>query len=519
MLAEPPLLNERTWLNIYEQGLSAFIAWPKRDQSGLYGERFQSFSNFVKATRLFIFNDAVMQKISTAPIFTDGVNIYIQEHLANEFWQSPNQDKELETFRPIHHAIMRSLEIILKDRQDTDQPWKYIEYIPLDKLVKALIQERSFFWLEKIGIQSKKELNHGEIDQIIRARKEVLLWLVSQLDQPLPISRSTPNESDHPEESEDLDGDLDGNETPHPLHSRPPVWLNESNQIIKNRWDECVQMWTKEGPSTFQNWTIKWVLSENLGHLVGAARNELLISGNDSKILSEGWNAGLSGWIETLKAMLDTNDWVSFGRSIYAFIQKCTEHETLSFEEKTEITNVAAYLLDKVPYKMAWVDLLSGSYEYSSLLKFLKNDVDRFSKLNFPDPTSEEALAFYMLLPDPVETTGQNMFGKDFMASYFQDVLEKVDLDHPTEILIENSAQLLKKAIRGIFAEDAIELIEKWLEWSSSKVSDIIEDDQGYGFEEIGVREKQNNQKMIRAIMNSRRWTDEQKTAIEKALT
>lgn len=481
-------LNERSWVDLLEKGLTAYLTWPKRNEQGHYGERYKDFSNILKCTRLFVFGDEVMQSLAPSPVFTDGINIYIHEQTANECWQGA-QDQEMDAFRPIYYAVMKSIEIVLTDPPtDGNLPWKTVEYVPFVLWFEKLKKARATEWLKRLGYSIKT--TPKEIEQVIQARTDLVNWFVP------------------------LNSKIDGApEEPISPPAKQPIWVNEVEKLVKTRWEDCVWRWEEDAPMTYQRWTIQWMLAERLGRLIGEARNEIAINGTETKILKEGWGAAMSGWAQTLKAMIISGDWVSFGRSMLSFVQICHEHETLTFDEKTDITGVAARVLEEMPYKMAWVDLLSGSYEFWNLPKVLKQDIERFWKTHQSSAPIEEAIAFYSLLPS---SPANISFKRDYIQSYFQEILEQIDVDMPSEHMLREGFDMMKSVLRGIDAEDGIILIEKWREWAEDRAPDWFDDDEE--FEDNQIKYKEYMERLVSELLRTRRWNRDQKQRLEQIL-
>jgi hypothetical protein len=484
-------LNERAWIEVLEQGIVSYLTWPKRNEHGHYGERFKGFSNLMKCTQVFVFSDNVMQQLAPSPLFTDGVHVYLHESLANECWQV-GQEKEFEGFRPIWHGVMRSVEWAAKpEKQDlqSEQAWKYVEFIPLDVWVDKLKKAKASMWLDRLGFSLKTTAQ--DIQSTIQARRDVVQWvLAEQQDQSDPQTNATKPAS------------------------KLPVWLNEADRVMRSRWDDCIWHWDEKVPLTYQRWTLHWVLAERMGRLIGEARNAMQLTGSENKVIKEGWGSAMSGWTQTLKAMLIQGDWISFGRSILAFIQACHEHETLTFDEKTDITGVAAQVLEEMAFKMAWVDLLSGSYEFWSLNKVLKEDVGRFWNTHQkPQGGASEALAFYTLLPD---SPPQVAFKKDYLLMFFQGMLEQIDGEQPQEHMLREGFDMLLTVVRGVDSDDALVLVEKWREWAEDQAPEWFDDHEE--FEDEGVKFKEHIEKMVEELLKSRRWKSNHRRQIEQVL-
>ena len=489
-------LTERSWVEILEQGMAAYLTWPKRNEHGHYGERFKGFSILMKCTRVFVFNDSTLQQLAPAPIFTDGVNVYIHEQVANECWQD-SKDQELEAFRPVWHGVMRSIEwAALQGNTDkvsqSEQAWRYVEHVPFDVWVKKLQKAKSNSWLSRLGFNLKT--TPQEMQSTVQARKDVVQWIMSQ-------------QADTP----DLKTDAAEKKI-----NKMPAWMNEADRIVRTRWDDCPWLWEEKKPMTYQRWTLQWIVAERLGQLIGDARNAIKSTGSEAKILKEGWGPAMGGWTQTLRAMITEGDWVSFGRSMLSFIQTCHSLETLTFDEKTDITGVAAQVLEEMAYKMAWVDLLSGSYEFWTLSRVLKQDVERFWKTNQSSAEPAEALAFYSLLPDSPPNIA---FKREYITAYFNDVLEKVaevtDEDTQDKMLRQGFA-LLIMMVRGLDSDDAIIMVEKWREWAEDRAEDWFDDDDD--FESGAPKYRDQLEKMVNEIYKSRRWTPDERQKIEQIL-
>lgn len=479
-------LHERSWIELLEKGLTAYLTWPKRNEQGHYGERYKNFSNILKCTRIFVFGDELMQSLAPSPIFTDGVNIYIHEQTANECWQDA-QDQDVSAFRPIYYAVMKSIEIVLTDPiSENNSPWKNVEYIPFVLWFEKLKKAKAISWLNRLGFSLKT--TPKEIEQLIQARTDLVNWYA-------PPNLKT----------EDMTVD-------NPIQKQP-IWVNEIEKLVKTRWEDCVWRWEEKQPMTFQRWTIQWMLAERLGKLIGQARNEMAINGDETKVIKEGWGAAISGWTQVLKAMIVSGDWVSFGRSMLSFVQVCHEHETLTFDEKTDITGVAARVLEEMPYKMAWVDLLSGSYEFWNLPKVLKQDIERFWKTYQSSAPIEEAVAFYSLLPSSPSNIS---FKRDYVQAYFQEALEQVDIDLPVDPMIKMGFDLMKELLVGVDADDAVLLVEKWREWAEDRAPDWFDDDEE--FEDNQVKHREYMEKILSELYKTRRWTRDQKQRLDQIL-
>jgi hypothetical protein len=442
----------------------------------------------MKATRLFIFNDNTMQSLAPAPVFTDGINIYVHERVANETW-SLHHERELDAFRPIWQALMRSVEWVMKEGgEQADPQWKTIELVPFQEWVVKLQKYKAVSWLEKLGMNLKT--TPGEMQAMLSSRKDVLNILIAKQQQ----------ENEDPQV------------TPAPA-LKNPVWLNEIDRIVRQRWDDCIWNWEEKRPYNYQRWTVSWMLAERMGALIGEARNEMSERGSENRIIKEGWGAAMSGWTQTLKAMLIAGDWVSFGRSILSFVHTCNQKETLNFDEKTDITGVAAQVLEELSFKMAWVDLLSGSYEFFTLNKVIKQDMERFwSTYQKGAASVEEGIAFYSLIP---ESPSQVAFKKEYINMFFHDLLENVDAGQNQESILKEGFEMLVQVSRGVSAEDALSLMERWREWAEDQAPEWFDDDE---FDEGEAIDKTLLRKMASEMTRARRWTVEQKRRIEQEM-
>ena len=482
-------LHERTWLEIAEKGMSAYLTWPKRDEHGHYEERFKDFSNLVKCTRVFVFNDSIMQQIAPSPIFTDGINVYIHEQQAIDCWIKDSKKNELDLFKPVWHGVMRSVEWAANAEEDedieTEQIWSYIDYLPFSRLVANLQKSKSITWLKKLGFDMKT--GSEEVYATIEARKSMVLWMLSQQDYP-KIKTDNSN-------------------------SKTPAWILEADRIVKSRWDDCPWLWEEEKPLTYQRWCIQWLVAEKVGHLIGEARNAMKETGTELKVVKEGWSSALSGWAQTLKAMISVGDWESFGRSIVGFGKICSQLELLAFEEKTEITGVCSHLLEEMPYKMAWVDLLSGSYDFWTLSKILKQDVERFWKTYQTDIEIEEAMVFYDLLP---ESPSNISFKKEYITAYFKDALDRIPETTYQDMMLKEGFSMLTTLVRGINRTDALSMVEKWRDWASFVAEEWFEDDDDFD-SNVG-KYKECLEKMCAELCKSRRWTQDEKQKIESII-
>lgn len=488
-------LNERSWVEILENGIAAYLTWPKRNEHGHYGERFKGFSSLMKCTRVFVFNDAILQQLAPSPVFTDGINVYVHENMANECWND-GKDQELETFRPVWHGVMRSVEIAATPEGNhseggSEQAWRYVEYVPFEAWVQRLQKAKSVMWLKRLGFNLKT--TSQEMQSAVQARRDVVQWVLSQQED-------TPEIKDAGEKQK--------------VVAKMAPWMNEADRIIRTRWDDCPWMWEEKKAMTYQRWTLQWMVAERLGRLIGEARNELKSSDGEGKILKEGWGPAIAGWAQTLRAMISEKDWVSFGRSMLSFIQACNKLETLTFDEKTEMTGIAAQVLEEMTYKMAWVDLLSGSYEFWTLSRGLKQDIERFWKINQTDADITEALAFYSLLPDSPNNVA---YKKEYITAYFNDALERVSEDDTMqEVMLKEGFEMLMELVRGIDVSDAIIMVEKWREWAEDRASEWFDDDDDFDSGE--PKYKDALERMARELYKARRWSDDDRQKIDQIL-
>lgn len=487
-------LDERSWLDILEKGIQSHLVLPKKDSDGLYGERFKGFSNLMKSTPLVIFSDNVMQSLAPAPLFTDGIRVYLHESLANECWKA-TQEGELEGFKTIWHGVMRSIEWTARTDgygNASNQEWKYVEFVRLESLVNRLKSVGSVYWLNKIGFSM--ETTSKEIDKAIQEKKDVVSWILSK----------EPNKSNENKEE------------------KPPTWFKEVDRIIHLRWETCETYWLNDvKENSYQRWVLKWLLAEKIGDLLGKARNALREEENEV-YLKEGWEQALNGWVCVLKSMMLAHDWLSFERSVLSFMQTCQILEKLTIDEKTEIVGNAARILDERALKMEWVSVLSVSNEAHPLSQTLNENIVRFlstrqqkddyNGLEENESLAFEILAFYSLLPERFKDIN---FRKTYILSFFHDILEKLAIDEKTqEDILKDGFNLLLQLVRGIDADDALALIEEWRIWSEDHAPEWFEN--GDSFEENNDEEfKGYIEKMILELTTSRRWTQEQRQQIE----
>jgi hypothetical protein len=485
-------INERSWLDILQQSMTAFLTWPRKEDKGNeYKERFSSFSEFLKITPMFIFNDDVFSRIAPSVVFTDGVNIYLHEQVINECWDT-KYDDDAENFKPIYNVLMKSVAWVLDESQPDrvrETSWQHVSSVDFKDWVNKLKSSKQDAWLERIGIDPKS--SSQSIEQTLIVRRDMVAWCVQrQNGKPEIVAEKSK------------------------VEKRPPVWMNEVGRIMRMRWDEVMWLWEDQSPTSYQKRSVMLMVAEESGVLIGRARNAAKESQEAAdKIIKEGWDPAVRGWVQALRAMIVGNDWVSFGRSMMAFAKESNESETLSFEEKSEITNIAAAVFQEISHKEAWVDILSGRYECWQIGKTIKQDVSRFWK-SIASNDVIEAVAFYNMLPD---SRSDGYVKKDFILLSFQELLDKIPVEQKQQDMINQGFNLLQEAVRGVEAKDAILLIDKWREWSEDRAPEWFDGDDD-DFDNSESKYKIQIEDLLKTILRARKWSALQKKEVEEIM-
>jgi hypothetical protein len=519
-------LHEYMWPNLLEQAITCYITWPHRKSpGGLYKNRFEGLSSWMKCTRLFVFGDPVMQQLAPSPIFTDGIHVYIHESLANDAWKERRdreKSKPEDLMRPIHNAVMRSIEWARTGETDTQEVWKHIELVQFKEWVQKLQGARAVDWLETLGLSMRT--GDEEIKNIVLARRDLAKWLSEvEMEKEKEKERLKAAEKLADEDSDEIIDDEPIPALKKPP-AKPPIWVGEVDRMIRTRWDSCATAWDEDFPLTMQRWNVRWMLAERMGMLIGQGRNEVLKNGTESGVLREGMNAAISGWMKSLAAMLEVDDWASFGRSALAYLQTCVEYEALTFEEKTESTTTAAAAFEAIPHKMAWIDFMSGSYDHWLLHKFLLHDLERFWNLYQKNECSiESTLACYSMLPEGGVSGGLS-FRKEYLRWAFGRLLdnageESYKKEEKQSELMRRSFNLLVDMVRGIDGDLAQTLVYQWHTWANEEMPDWF--DRGKEeFEKDEFNEySAEMEDMYDELMTVKRWTAQQKRHVETYFT
>lgn len=497
-------LDERSWLRTLESCFYSFMSWQKRDQKGIYREKYESFTEYFKVTRLFIFNDSIMNKVAPSPIFTDGINVFISEISANECWREDNSD--LKYFKPVWHGIMKSLDISLKV-QNKEAPWAYVDYIEPKDLCQKLKVNKGEEWIKVLGIKQDEDY-----EALKKHREDVVLYIKEflALTKEAEKNREDSKDDEKPRTAIPV------------IMNRKPPFTFEAEKLVNTRWDDCVAIWEepKDSELTYYAWNTRWVLCEKIGSLMGMARNLMVLGEDETSIMKEGWNVALMGWVRMLSAMLNSGDWLSFGRTIIAFLKKCQEQEALQFKEKAGIVGVATAVFEDQSFKTSLIDVLSGGNEFWHFSKFIDDNINRFWIVNQKNKCEiHEMLAYYSLLPDITTIKRENGVRRQYIVNAFRNILERAgmeyDVDNINEV-IDESLKVLVDSIRVIEQDDAITLVGNWKDWLEDQLPDLFSnDEENESKSRKKDKEMQKLKKVTDILLKTKRWKLNQKQQIE----